>query len=886
LRIPHFFRLLAAISVGRWRPGIMQLVERSAQLDQLQSLLAGAAEGNGHVVTLIGEAGAGKSALVNLFARSVADDTRVLHGACENFGTAEPLGPLRDLAREAGWTLPEALSSAENRIALFSEVFRLLNEGATASLVVIEDIHWADDATLNLIRYLGRRIRSSRILLLLTARSDDPGQQSRLRRALADIPSTSQMRIDIPALSSTAVHELAERRGLDGGEVFRITGGNAYFVAELLEAGDWTAMPGTIRDAILARADALPDDDRDVLAAACVFPDAFELTTIDTMCGRDTDMSLQACIDCGLMLQLGGTFSFRHEITRQAIERSLSPIRRRSLNAGALAFLRNIPKVPVARLIHHANEAQDIDAICELAPRAGVEAARLGAHREAVRHYELALTHVSAFSETERAALYENYAFECHLIGQVERAILAQQNALAFHRSLGAPLREGESLRWLSRLSYLAGNRNNSDRYATEAIALLETLPIGAELAMAYSNQSQLAMLAGDADLAWDYGNRAIALAETEEIDRPDILCHALNNVGTAVLWRDPDQARRLLERSLEIALSSQFQEHAARSFTNRGWVESRLHAAADAEDFLARGIGYCVERDLDTWRDYMRGEQAELFTYLGRWSDAAHVAGLVVDNLNTPPLSRYPSVLTLAVLGTRRGEPVEAVLKELERFLDTGLELQRLAPYAELMAERAWLGLGETARALHLLDRAISLSSDDMAISGLLFWKRKIGGGIEPCSDFDCDPAIRQTLAGDWAAAAETWRNRGAPYWHALALLDGDDDAVYRALDIFEGLGATAVARHVSATIRERLGRVAPRGPRASTKANPAGLTRREMDVLRLVDQGRSNGEIAGLLYVSAKTVDHHVSSILAKLNARTRNEAASLARNRGLLN
>jgi predicted ATPase/DNA-binding CsgD family transcriptional regulator len=864
----------------------MRLFERAEQLDQLQSLLIEAVNGSGHVVTLIGEAGTGKSALAHAFVEVVGSATCVLRGACENFGTAEPLGPLRDLAREAGWKLSETLPSAENRIALFSEVFRLLNACAPTCVIVIEDIHWADDATLNLIRYLGRRIRNSHILLLLTARDDDIGSQSRLRRALADIPPANQMRIDVPALSRIAVSELAERRDLDGDEVLRITGGNAYFVTELVEAGGGGAMPATVRDAVLARADGLSAADGDVLAAASIFPDAVDLVMIKAMCVVETaDASLQACIDCGLLVQTAGAFSFRHEITRQAIEQSLSPLRRRALNAKALAILGNDGPVPVVRLIHHANEAQDITAICALAPQAARQAARLRAHREAIKHYELALTHASAFGEKERAALYEKYAFECHLVGQVERATLAQKNALALHRSLCEPLREGESLRWLSRLSYLAGNRQDSDRYGAEAVVLLETLPGGAELAMAYSNLSQLGMLAGDTDAACQYGDRAIELAESGEIGRPDIVCHALNNVGTAISWRAPDQARTMLDRSLDIALANQFEEHAARTFTNRGWIEIQLHSSVAAEEFLARGIVYCIERDLDTWRDYMRGEQAELFTYLGRWREAEQVASMVVDNVNAPPLSRYPSVLVLAKLRTRRGEPAGALLQELVRFLDTGLESQRLAPYAELMAERAWLGLEDTQHALHLLDQAIDLSMDDMATSTLLVWKRKLGFDISLGPDFSGDPVAGRLLAGDWAAAADVWKQRRSPYWHAMTLLDGDDDAIYRALDILEGLGATAVAQHVRAMIRGRLGRVVPRGPRASTKANPAGLTKREMDVLLWVDLGKSNGEIGALLFVSAKTVDHHVSSILAKLNARTRTEAASLARKRGLL-
>jgi DNA-binding CsgD family transcriptional regulator/tetratricopeptide (TPR) repeat protein len=567
------------------------------------------------------------------------------------------------------------------------------------------------------------------------------------------------------------------------------------------------------------------------------------------------------------------------------VEQSLSHVQRRELNAKALAALREIPHVPVARLVHHANEAQDITATCQLAPQAAAEAARLGAHREAIKHYELALMHAACFGETERAALYEACAFECHLVGQVGRAIVVQKHALALHHSLGKPVREGESLRWLSRLSYLAGNRRDSDSYGIKAVELLETLPQGAELAMAYSNLAQLGMLAGDAATACLYGERAIDLAESDTINRPDILCHALNNVGTAVRWRDPDRARQNLARSLEIALANEFQEHAARSYTNRAWVELQLHCVAVAGEFLNRGIAYCVDRDLDTWRDYMRGEQAELMIYLGRWSEAEYLANLVVDNLDAPPLSRYPNVLALAILRTRRGEPADVLLQELSRLLDAGTELQRLAPYAELVAERAWLGLEDAGRALNLLDQAIGLSKDDRALSMLLVWKRKLGADVPIGTDFSGDPVVGQMMAGDWRGAAKAWRDRQSPYWQAITLLEGDADAVYGGLDVLEGLGATAIVQHVRAMIRGRFGRVSARGPRASTKANAAGLTTRELEVLRWVDLGKSNAEVAVLLFISAKTVDHHVSSMLAKLNAKTRTEAASLARNRDIL-
>lgn len=873
----------------------MRLIERAPNLDHLQSLLREAADGSGRVVLLEGEAGAGKSSLAAAFAGAVPEDTRVLSGACENFGTAEPLGPWRDIARQARWSLTRVTGG--NWIALFSEVLDLLTDGGRPTLLVIEDIHWADDATLNLIRYIGRRIRHTCLLLVATARNDDTPGQTRLRRLLADIPPAHWLRITVPPLSKAAVLELADSKGLDGEAIFSATGGNAYFVSELVDCAGSDSLPpfnrdqlpATIRDAVLARADILDEHDREALWAASTSPDAFAPELIEAICGSTARASLEACTACGLLVPAGGKGSnllmFRHEIARQAIEQSLPPLRRRALHEKALAYFRDRPEASVARMVHHANEAQDMSAISELAPKAAADAGRLGAHRQAMRHYELALAHAGDLSDATRACLYEGYAFECHLTGQMERAIAAQTSALALYRALGDIRHVGDNLRWLSRLSYLAGDRKGADAFGREAVDVLEQAASPAELAMGYSNLSQLGMLAGDAETATLYGERAIALVTSDDIARPEVLCHALNNVGTAICWREPGRARQTLDQALAIALDHGFQEHAARAFTNRAWVEIRLHAFDAAEDVLTRGIAYCIEHDLDTWRDYMRGELAELLTVLGRWDEATAAAQAVVDNQNAPALCRYPSLVALATLKTRRGEPSDELLQEMAKFLENTFEFQRLSAHAALVAERAWLGLCDREEALAGLRQAASLCSDDAAGSMIGFWAHILEEtGLAPDGD-DGDAAVIATLRGRWQEAADIWTDRRAPYLTALALLDGDNDALYRALATLEALGATAVVTHVKELIRKRGGRLATRGPRASTQANAAGLTTREMDVLRLIDEGRSNAEIGARLFVSAKTVDHHISSILAKLNAKSRGQAAAEGRRLRLL-
>ncbi|QPC95009.1 helix-turn-helix transcriptional regulator [Mesorhizobium sp. INR15] len=861
------------------------LLERQTQLERLDGLLSGAARGSGHVAVLVGEAGAGKTSLVEAFAGNAGQDTRLFRSACEDLSIPDPLGPLYDLARDAQWALQQAIDDRQGqRLPLFSDALDVFETKAGPTLLVIEDLHWADDATLDFVRFLGRRIANTHILLLLTARNDRSEGQMRVRRALGEIPAGSVARIDVPLLSEAAVLSLADAAGRDGQAIYRATAGNAFFVTELLCADNAMTPPASVRDAVLARAERLSAGARSMLDAVSVFPRRADAWALQGLCGVASAGQLAECVSNGLLDDLGDGYAFRHEIARRAIEMALTESHRRRFNQRALSALLEKADVPTARLVHHAVEANNVEAVRELAPLAAREASHVGAHRDAAGYYEVALREAAGLPHDARAMLHENYAFECHLIGRIEEAIAAQGEARQLHSAAGNKPREGDSLRWQSRFAYLMGDRAAADGFGEQAVRLLESVPAGAELAMAYSNLSQLAMLAERLDEALLLGDKAVRLAET--LNRPDIVCHALNNVGSAEQWLDLANGRLHLAQSLEIAIGQNFQEHAARAFTNSACLEMNQLGYGKAQSFLERGINYCTENDLVTWRDYMRGVLAQLRLRQGQWEEAAAEALDVVGNDQATALVRYPAVVALARLRVRRGDPeTEPLFEEMTRFLERGRELQRLAPYAVLMAERAFLGQADRQEALDLIDIAERLSPTRAVFAELASWRQLLAPDSDPGDTSGMAAPYRLLLAGDWQAAAALWAGMGAPYEQGLALLQGDEAAQRSALEIFENLGARPVAQQVREIMRRNGVSNIARGPRQTTRANSAGLTQRQMEVLQLIDRGLSNKRIAECLTISPKTVDHHVSAVLGKLDAVSRGQATAAARDSGLI-
>jgi DNA-binding CsgD family transcriptional regulator/tetratricopeptide (TPR) repeat protein len=811
------------------------LLERERELELLEAeLRAVVDERRGRLVLIGGEAGIGKSALVSAFLGRVelgrsahgnrAGAVRILRGACDALETPRAAGPILDIAAQTRGELAVLTETGAPPAALAVALARELRRPA---VVVIEDLHWADGSTLDTIRLLARRLAELPALIIATYR-DELARSHPVRLMLGELPAAATRRMLPRALSADAVAELGALTEVEAQDIHRVTGGNPFFVTELLAGGD-RSLPAGVRDAVLARAARLSPAARRVLEAVSITPQPTELWLLQALAGDDL-AALEECVSAGMLHVQRAGIGFRHELAREAVISTLPGDRALALHRQALVTLERVqPPVAPARLVHHAAAIGDGAAVLRHAPRAGDHAAAVGAHREAASHYGAALRYAEGLSEAVRCELYEKRSYECYLTSQFDEAIVARRAALAGHRKAGRALREGDAHRWLSRLSWYTGDNAAAETEAQAAVRILQDLPHGHEYAMALSNVAQLRTLSGDVDGARDWGGRAIALAQ--ELGDEDTLVHALNNIGTAEFDTGDPAGEPKLHRSLELALAAGMHEHAARAFTNLGCQLLIAGRRAEAGEMLIRGIAYCIEQDLASWEIYMTSWQARLALDQGDFEAAEHAAQTVLARGASAP-SRISALVVVALLRARRGDPdPQGPLAEAAALAQTTGERQRIEPVQKALQELAWLA-GEN-------------------------------DGFVPESPLGED----------------------MPYWTALdQLRSGDPELMREAHAQLLSLGATAAARRAAAQLRDAGLPGVPRGPRAATRANPAALTGREQEVLGLLQQGLRNAEIAEALVLSERTVAHHVASIMAKLDARSRTEAVAKAAALGL--
>jgi len=852
-----------------------QLLERESSLALLTEYAAQAAGGEGRLVLLSGEAGVGKSALAERLRRDLPD-ARWSWSMCDGLFTPRPLGPLFDLADQFGGALLERCRAGADREELFRALLGLLGASRVLDVVVVEDIHWADEATLDLLRYLSRRLRDVAVLLIATYRDDGLAAGDPLRVTLGDLGSQRCTRhVGLLPLSLEAVRKLAGGSGLPAPELYRLTGGNPFYVTEALRTG-MEEVPPSARDAVLARAARLSGDAREVLDVAALTGARVEARLLESVTCCPPSV-LDELLASGLLVGDGAWVRFRHEIARLAVAHAVAGHRGQKIHGLVLAALRSFGCDDDARLAFHAEAAGDGAGALRYAAAAARRAARLASHREAAAQYERALRSAGSADPVTLAGLHEGLADEVVLLDRWHDAEIAVEHALALWREAGDRLREGDALRRLSRIRWNLCRGRAAVDASEAALSALEPLGPSVEFARAYATSANQRMLYADYDVAIDLSVRAQALAV--QFGATDVHSDALNTEAASRSAKSLDWAGQM-RRALDIALAGGHHHEAGRAYTNLSGIHAGQREFAEAERYLEPGIAFCDEHDITTFAICLRGEHANLLERTGRWDEATALSKEILIKVGPSPANRLCSLIRLGVIGARRGERgVWEYLDEAATTADEASEPQQQVPARLARAEAHWLeGKPDAARREAELAHDACATPNVWLRGAVAVWLRRLGS--PRLMEGEVAEPYRLLLDGDPAGAAHVWTRLGSPYEAAMALADAPDEAALReALSIVIGLGAQTAAQIIRQRLRVLGARSIPAGPRAATRERPFGLTRREYEVLNLICADYTNAEIAAKLFLSVKTVDHHVSAVLAKLGVPTRTAARRVA-------
>ncbi|HUP97645.1 MAG TPA: AAA family ATPase [Usitatibacter sp.] len=852
------------------------LLEREEPLRSLQAA-RGRAETGGCVALVSGEAGIGKTSLVAAFTDTIGDRSFVACGRCDALFTPRVLGPAHDIAERHGGALKRALDSNAGRPAVFAAFLDMLR-APNNPVIVFEDVHWADEATLDLIKYLGRRIGETRAFLVLTYRDDELSARHPLRLVIGDLPRQHMVRVELRPLSLGAVEQMASASGAHAQGVHEATGGNPFFVTEILASGG--GISASVRDAVLARAARLGPRAREVADLTSVSPGGLEIGIIQ-QCVAGADDGIVECESLGVMGTAGRVLRFRHEIARLAILDALGEQGKRLLNARVLEALRAKDHPELARLAHHAEAADERAAALEYSTAAAERAAILGGHREAAQHYTIALRHADDLPETEKGELLEAAAWEYQMTGRAEEGLKARDAAIAIWHRRGDVEREAACLGRMSGLLIAVGRNPEADMAMRTARSMLEGIPVGPTHALVYRYHTYLRMLERDVAEAIADGEKALVLARRHGDLESEM--NVLNSLGSSLLVADDERGYEHLEASVALARAHGRDYHLANAYGNLGSASGEVHRYRRALGYLDAGIEFCAQHDLDGSHQYQLAWRSLAHLHLGHWAQAAEDAAAVLALPAATAISRIMALIAMGRLRARRGDPgAWQALDEALALSAATQTLQRLAPVRAARAEAAWLE-GEdsaAAREAAAADGLARAKRHGWFVAELAYWQWK-GGKAVDVPEY-ASKAFAWQAQGRWKDAAEDWRERGCPYETAQALAEGDTNAKLEAVRIFDELGARPAAERVRKSLRAAGVRRIPRGPRASTKAQPAGLTRREVQILGLIAEGLTNAEVATRIHISPKTVEHHVSAILAKLGVASRREAIRAAQNR----
>jgi DNA-binding CsgD family transcriptional regulator/tetratricopeptide (TPR) repeat protein len=855
----------------------MRLIERESQLAALHQYADEASQRHGRLVLISGEAGVGKSVLLEEFAQGL-EDARWLWAACDGLFTPAALGPLLDIASQLDGELLRLCRAEARRDQLYGALLGQLGDLESLTVLAIEDVHWADEATLDLLSYLGRRIQHLRVLLLVTYRDDALAVDDPLRLTLGTLASQrATRRLSLATLSVGGVGILAQGSGIDAAELHQLTAGNPFFVTEVVQAGS-DALPASVRDAVLARTRTLKTQARDALEVAALIGSRMQSELLVTLI--DDPLIMDELISRGLLIKDGDDLRFRHEIARVAVEAAIPPYRKAAIHTKIMDALLSSGSDDDARLAFHGEGAGRTDLVLWYGSRAGRRASELWAHREAAAQYGRALRAASDSDIRTRAELSDALAHELALLDRWEESAKMRTAALQLWREAQDPGRQSRSMREFSKAMWRLCRGPECIQAAEAALALAEPLGQGLELAQAYESLAYRRMRKGRHSEAIALARQARKIAE--QFGLSDVMSDALVAEAYVVRvmggnWTVPMQA------ALEAALSGNHEEQAGRVFALMYLMYSTDLRHGEGEQCYTQAVAYCEEHDIGTFAVCLQGERTAYLEKIGRWDECVSLAHALLYRYTLSPWNRLKPLCSMAKVMARRGQ--QGCWPYLDEAIESAMRLGEpdwIVPVGMARTEAYWLE-GHLDAAISELGRVRDVAAGLPVAqrAWVALWNRRLTGITDV---IDLEPFASQ-LAGDAPHAAELWDRLGYGYEAALALLDTKDEALLReSLTRLTDLGAVAAARLVRRTMRELGIRSIPAGARTAARTHPRGLTKREQEILELLSEGQSNEEISATLFISVRTVEHHVSAILSKLGASTRKGATKEARRLGL--
>lgn len=876
--------MIGAVSpLPRFQPdafGSALLAERSTELGLLRAAFERVHSGGGVIVLVEGEEGIGKTSIISAFLSEIEDEARVFFGSCDDMLAPRPLGPFRDMLRDVGVDIP-SLSGPEGRDALIEAMLDLMESRLRPAVVVVDDAHWADDGTLDVIRYLGRRLVALPSLLLISYRSEGAGRNEHLERTLGSLASVDAVRIEVARLPDEAVERLVASAGVSAADVVPLVAGNPFYLSEVLAAPE-AALPVSIRDAVTARLRALPPRTQETLEIVSVSPHGVNLELIESMVDGAAE-HLEPAEAARIVILENSSIRFRHELARLSVAGSLGDARRIALHGKILEHLVEASADP-ATIVHHAAEAHAPEMIVRYGPVAANQAVFAEDHQGTVTLVAKTLSNEDELEPSTAARLNAHASYAYYALNRFHEASESARSAVQQWRQIESGEKQlANALLLASRMHTMTGQPEEAREAATEALEILEPYGPSRDLALACAMIGNLNAIEAEGEAALTWCDRAVRLAR--DVGADDVETHALiyrgvARIGLGDLGGFDDNAA-----AIDNARRLDHGDFLARAASNRAaaliWLgrHPEATAALDIAEEAAR------DHRLDYLLFHVSVQRSHVEIFEGRWDRAEGRLRQLVETEQDPAAVMIIPQALLGLILIRKGghDGDELIERAWARAVDSR-QAYRMAVAGGAMIEMAWLRddvdtMRATAEVLLPLAERANLT---FLRGEVLRYLQRID---DPAEDFEqCPAALAAGLRGEHLLAAEEWGRLGNPFEQALEQLESPDTiTAFGGLRQLDDLGATATASKYRQVLRERGMASVPRGPQRSTREIAAPLTVRQLEVLTRVAAGRTSPEIAEELFVSRRTVDNHISAILTRLDVSSRADAVEVARERG---